>query len=123
MRDYDLCTWYADVGDVVWYLSATEDNPVPATIISRESYGYPEDHPGVAKRYWIRPSNVRWYHGWLDTIRYWFHYYTDQGAYLPNVRWPGHAVEFGAEIYLNEEEAIEALDTWIKEYEKSKQKS
>ena len=102
--EYDLCKWYADKGDTVWYINHYGEI-VSAAIIERDVWkDGQEDNPDFFKRYWIKPSNLNWWEVLWDGIRFVTVDYF-MTSYQPNGKWPGHSVELGMEIFLTKEEA------------------
>jgi len=108
--EYDICKWYADKGDTVWYVNHFGD--IIKAKVSGRSFWEPEQvrDPHFLKRYWIEPSNVTWWEKLIDNVRWWwYNHYSDENEWIVNPKYPGKAVELGNEIYLTKQEAEEAV--------------
>lgn len=113
--EYDIGKWYANTDDTVWYVNHYGDI-IQATIESRDVWkDDQENDPHFMKRYWITPSNIQWWELWWDEIRSWcyLHLTKQNKPWMPNNKWPGHSIELGDEIYLTEQEAIEAVALYL----------
>ena len=110
-REYDLAKWYADKGDIVWYVN-NRNRIVKAKILDRDIWreGQEED-PNFCKRYNIKPDNIWWWHIVWDSIRLFiWQRLGRRKPWFPNWRWPGHSIELGEDIFLFYDEAVIELE-------------
>lgn len=114
-KRYDPMIWYADKGDIVWYINS-RGSIVKAKISSRNVWEEgQENDPNFLKFYNIKPDNIWWWHIVWDkiTLFVWRRLYRDKvrgTAWSPNWRWPGHSVALGEDIFLFYGEAVIELE-------------